>query len=160
YSFGSIEWAARGYSPFQIGVFWAMGIVCEVSMFIFSTVLVRRVGALGLIVAGGVGAIVRWSLFPLDPGFVGFAVLQGFHGLTFGATYIGTQYVIARMVPEQHTASAQGIYVMVSGVLLAVVTMAAGPLYQAYGIAAFWFMIPVAVAGLVALLAFRRHVVL
>jgi PPP family 3-phenylpropionic acid transporter len=104
-----------------------------------------------------VGAIVRWSLFPLDPGFLGFAILQGFHGLTFGATYVGTQYVIARMVPDRHTASAQGLYVMVSGVLLSLATMAAGPLYENFGIEAFWFMIPVAVVGLAAVFTFRRR---
>jgi PPP family 3-phenylpropionic acid transporter len=158
YSFGSIEWRALGYSPFQVGVFWAMGIVCEVSMFIFSTLLVRRTGPFGLLVAGGIGAMVRWSLFPFNPGFLGFAVLQGFHGLTFGATYVGTQHVIARMVPDRLTASAQGLYVMVSGVMLAVATMTAGPLYERFGIHAFWFMIPIAAAGLVLLASFRRRV--
>jgi PPP family 3-phenylpropionic acid transporter len=127
-------------------------------MFIFSTILVRRTGPFGLLVAGGVGAMVRWSLFPFNPGFLGFAVLQGFHGLTFGATYVGTQHVIARMVPDRLTASAQGLYVMVSGVMLAIATMAAGPLYERFGIHAFWFMIPIAAAGLILLAAFRRRV--
>ena len=158
YSFGSIEWRALDYSTFQIGVFWAMGIACEVAMFFWSAVILRRVGPFGLIVLGGIGAIVRWSLFPLNPGLLGFAFLMGFHGLTFGATYVGTQHVIARMVPERLTASAQGLYAMVSGILLAVTTLAAGPLYKTFGIHAFLFMIPVAVAGLALLFFFRRRI--
>ena len=155
-SFGSIEWRVLGYSDLQIGAFWAFGIVCEVSVFIWSTAALRRFGPFGLIVIGGLAAIVRWSLFPLNPGFLGFALLQGMHGLTFGANYAGVQHLIARAVPERMTASAQGIYAMITGVLLAGATFLTGPIYHAYGIYGFLFMVPIPIVALIVLFSARR----
>jgi PPP family 3-phenylpropionic acid transporter len=156
YSFGSIEWRVLGYSDLQIGAFWAFGIVCEVSVFVWSTAALRRFGPFGLIVIGGLAAIVRWTLFPLNPGFLGFALLQGLHGLTFGANYAGVQHLIARAVPERMTASAQGIYAMITGVLLAGATFLTGPIYHAYGIYGFLFMVPIPILALIVLFFARR----
>ena len=93
----------------------------------------RRIGPFGFLALGGVAAIVRWLLFPLEPGFVGYAALQGLHAFTFGAVYIGNQHAIARAVPEEVTASAQGIFAMVVGLFMAIATLAAGPLYENFG---------------------------
>ena len=71
------------------------------------------------VLIGALAAILRWGLFPLDLGFVGTLLMQCLHGLTFGATYLGTQHTIARFVPEQMTASATGFYSMASGILMA-----------------------------------------
>ncbi len=156
YSFGSIEWHRLGYSAVQIGVFWAMGIVVEVSLFFWSRHALRRFDPLELMIIGGVVALVRWTLFSLNPGFLGFAVLQGMHGLTFAATYVGTQHAIARMVPERLTASAQSMYMTVSGLMLAATTFAAGPLYAAFHLTAFAAMAVPALAGLILIFVVRR----
>jgi PPP family 3-phenylpropionic acid transporter len=159
YGFGSIEWTRLGYSGFEIGFFWAFALAGEIMVFVWSRPLLARFGAHGLLIVGAVATIVRWSLFPFAPaaGFVGFALLQALHALTFGATYLGTQHLIARLVPERMTASAQGINAMAVGLLMAGTTSISGPIYAAWGINGFWAMVPLAALGLALLIAVRKY---
>ena len=155
YSFGSIHWQALGFNGFDIGIFWATGVACEIIVFSQSGAAIRIFGPLGILVLGGLAAILRWAVYATDPGFLGFAVLQALHGLTFGATYLGTQHAIARLIPEELTASAQGIYSMVAGLLLAAATFLAGPLYGTLGGRAYLVMIAFPALALVILAVYR-----
>jgi MFS transporter, PPP family, 3-phenylpropionic acid transporter len=155
YSFGSIHWRGLGFTGFDIGIFWATGVSCEILVFSQSGAAIRTFGPFGLLVLGGLAAILRWSIYSTDPGFLGFAVLQGLHGLTFGATYLGTQHAIARAIPEELTASAQGLLSMISGLLLAGATFLAGPLYEALGAHAFLVMTAFPALALVILAVHR-----
>jgi PPP family 3-phenylpropionic acid transporter len=155
YSFGSINWQRMGFSGVEIGSFWAVGIIFEITVFTFSGALVRTFGPFMLLVIGAIAAMLRWGLFAFDLGFVGFAALQALHCLTFGAAYLGNQHLIARTVPEEMTASAQAIFRMIQGVSLAATTAVAGPLFEAFGQQAFFAMVvPPAIA--VAILAGHR----
>jgi PPP family 3-phenylpropionic acid transporter len=157
YSFGSLYWQQLGFSGVEIGSLWAIGVVCEVVLFLWSGAAVRKVGDVGLILLGALGALLRWSLFPLDFGFGGFLLVQSLHGLSFGAAFLGIQHAIARIVPEEMTASAQGIYAMMTAILMAGITALAGPLYGAFGGDAFLAMV-VPVLFAIAALAFYRRV--
>lgn len=159
YSFGSIEWTRLGYSGLDIGAFWAFSLACEITLFAFAKNLLGRMSAYSLLLIGAVATILRWTLFPFVPplGFAGFALLQCLHGLTFGATYLGTQQMMARLIPDRMTASAQGIFAMAAGGLQAAATSVSGPIYEAFGINGFLLMVPVAVTGLVMLIAIRRY---
>ncbi|KAB2871243.1 MAG: MFS transporter [Bauldia sp.] len=156
YSFGSIYWRELGFGGLEIGAFWAIGIVFEVALFMWSGPMVRLFGPFGLLALGGGAATVRWVVMAESPGFIGFAALQALHGLTFGAVYLGNQHAIARAVPEEVTASAQGLFAMVAGILLAATTALAGPLYQSFGKDAFLFMAPIPVVALAILGVYRR----
>jgi PPP family 3-phenylpropionic acid transporter len=155
YSFGSIYWQSLGYDGIDIGGFWAISIVFEVALFVWSGLAVRTFRPFGLLLIGTLAAIVRWSLFPLDMGAAGFAFLQALHALTFAAAYLGTQHLIARSIPEELTASAQGIFGMMSGILLAVSTTLAGPLYHSFQGEAYLFMVIPAGLALAILIGHR-----
>jgi MFS transporter, PPP family, 3-phenylpropionic acid transporter len=159
YGFGAIEWTRLGYSGFDIGILWAFSIACEIALFIFAKQALARVSAYSILLVGAVATVVRWVLFPFVPplGFAGFALLQCLHALTFGATYLGTQQLIARLVPERMTASAQGILAMATGGLMAIATSLSGPIYHSFGIYGFLLMVPIAGAGLLMLLAIGRY---
>jgi PPP family 3-phenylpropionic acid transporter len=120
---------------------------------------VRWFGAHNLLLIGAGATICRWILFPLVPplGFAGFAFTMALHGLTFGATYLGAQQTIARMIPERMTASAQGIFAMATGIAMAIGTSLAGPIYHAFGINGFFVMAPVAGLSFLTLLLVRRR---
>jgi PPP family 3-phenylpropionic acid transporter len=156
YSFGSLHWQSLGFSSVEIGMLWAIGVVCEIGLFLWSGAAVRRTGDHGLLLIGTIAAVLRWSLFPLDLSFAGFFLIQCLHGLTFGATYLGTQHAIARIVPDEMTASAQGIYAMMTGILMAGITALAGPLYSTFGHLAFATMIVPPMLAILALVAYRR----
>jgi MFS transporter, PPP family, 3-phenylpropionic acid transporter len=155
YSFGSIHWRALGFTGFDIGIFWAIGVACENLLFRQSRAAIRTFGPFGLLVLGGLAAILRWTVYSTDPGFLGFALLQGLHGLTFGATYLGNQHAIARAIPEELTALAQGLFSMISGLLLAGTTFLAGPLYEAFGGRAFLVMTVLPAVALTILAVYR-----
>lgn len=155
YSFGSLHWQRVGFSGVEIGSLWAIGVICEVVLFIWSGAVVRRVGDVGLILVGALGALLRWSLFPLDLGFSAFLLVQCLHGLSFGATFLGTQHAIARIVPEEMTASAQGINAMITGILMAGITAIAGPIYEAFAGNAFLAMLVPVLFALLALAFYR-----
>jgi PPP family 3-phenylpropionic acid transporter len=156
YSFGSLHWQSLGFSSVEIGTLWAIGVVCEIGLFLWSGAIVRRTGDFGLLLIGTAAAVLRWSLFPLDLSFAGFFAIQCLHGLTFGATYLGTQHAIARIVPDEMTASAQGIYAMMTGILMAGITALAGPLYSTLGHLAFATMVVPPMLAILALVAYRR----
>src|SRR4029079_17441592 len=63
YSFGSIHWRSLGFSGFDTGIFWAMGVSCEILLFSQSGRAIRAVGPFGLLVLGGVAAIIRWTAY-------------------------------------------------------------------------------------------------
>lgn len=155
YSFGSLYWQRLGFSGVEIGTLWAIGVVCEIVLFLWSGAVVRKVGDVGLICVGAVGALLRWSLFPLDLGFAAFLLVQCLHGLSFGATFLGTQHAIARIVPDEMTASAQGIYAMIAGILMAGIVALAGPLYGTLAGNAFLAMIIPVLLALAALGFYR-----
>jgi MFS transporter, PPP family, 3-phenylpropionic acid transporter len=156
YTFGSIYWLQIGFTDVEIGALWAIGVICEIMLFLWSGAVVRRTGDYGLLMIGSLAAVLRWSLFPFEMGFVGFLLVQCLHGLTFGATYLGTQHAIARIVPEEMTASAQGIYAMMTGILMAGIVALAGPLYVALQAGAFATMAVPASLAVVVLLIYRR----
>ena len=158
YGFGSIYWQSLGFSPAQIGGFWAVSITCEILLFIFSSRVVTRIGPFTMLVIGGVAAIVRWSLLPVDLGGGGFIVLQVLHALTFAAVFIGTQYLVVRTIPEEMVASAQSVMVMTVGLVMAGTTALSGPLYAAFGPDSFRFMIALPVVALALLAAFHVFV--
>ncbi|MDB5539338.1 MAG: proP, partial [Devosia sp.] len=63
------------------------------------------------------------------------------HGFTFALLHLACMDVIGRSVPRQLAATAQAFYATIAmGAMYAVVTLAAGPLYEVWGARAFWFM--------------------
>jgi len=158
YSFGSLFWHRQGFGGVAIGAFWATAVICEILLFLWSGPLVRRLGPFGFLAFGGVAAIVRWLAFPLEPGFSGYLALQALHAFSFGAVYLGCQHAVARTVPEELTASAQGVMAMVTGLLMALSTLAAGPLYENLGGNAFALMAVLPAVALVVLALFRRAI--
>ena len=155
YGFGSIHWANLGFSGGELGALWAIGVIAEIAMLRFSGRF-RRFGAEAFIIAGAVGAIVRWSLFPFVTHFAPSMLLQTLHGLTFAATFVGMQMGIARDVGEEQTASAQGLCLIAAGLAMAVTTLFAGTLYAHLGGDAFALMSVFGVVGLIVAVLSRR----
>lgn len=134
YGFSSLHWAALGFSGDEIGVLWAMGVSGEIALFTFSGLVLPRLGARGLVMLGGIGGVVRWSLFPLlGDDLLVWAGLQLLHATTFAASHLGTMAVIGRSVDDRRAATAQGMMVSINGLAMALATIASGPLYTRYG---------------------------
>ncbi|NLH80053.1 MAG: MFS transporter [Phyllobacteriaceae bacterium] len=148
YGFSSLYWASLGFSGDEIGILWAMGVSGEIALFTFSGHVLPRLGARGLVMLGGIGGVIRWSLFPLlGYDLLVWAGLQLLHATTFAAAHLGTMAVIGRSVDDRRAATAQGMMVSLNGLAMALATIASGPLYTRYGGGGFAAMAVLAAVG-------------
>lgn len=141
YAYGGLHWKQLGYSGTLIGIIWPLGVFAEIALFSVSLRVFRVIGATRLLLLGGIGCVVRWTILAFDPplGFVIFAQLL--HGCTFAMAHLGAMYFILKAVPPRLAATAQSLYAVASsGIALGLATLAAGPLYGAYGGRAYLLM--------------------
>lgn len=138
YAFSSVHWSERGLSLGVIGGLWALGVVSEILLFRFGTQVLRRIGPLWLLAAGGIAALVRFSALALDPPLWALIPLQLLHGATFGATYLGLVELVARTTPEHRAGTAQSIAGWTVSLAMSIASFAAGQLWVRMGHDAFF----------------------
>lgn len=161
YGFSSIHWRAEGLSDAAIGLLWAVGVAAEILLFAVYGLSARGLGRpFALIGIGALAGIARWSLLPLVPSSLPVLVaLQALHGLTFGATHLGTMAAVSALAPPAARGRAQGLVTTVASLGMAGATFASGAAYREFGAApTFLLMAPLAAAGLVlAMLGARQR---
>jgi MFS transporter, PPP family, 3-phenylpropionic acid transporter len=156
YTFGTLRWAAQGYSGAWAGALWAIGVAVEIGLMAFSGAVVRRVGAAELIVLGAAVSVLRWLAMGLDPPLAALVALQALHGVTFGATHIGAFYLMTQTIAERQAGTAQALYASITGIAMGSAMLLSGQLYPLYGGRTYWAMAALAALGLAASLALRR----
>ncbi|KZE28495.1 MFS transporter [Chelatococcus daeguensis] len=158
YAFGTLHWRGQGLSGNAIGLLWSLGVLAEIALFARLGPLIGTVGrGLAWVALGGGAALARFALMGLDPGFAGTLVLQLLHGLSFGATHLGTIAAITGLAPRGARARWQGILTACNAGAMAAATMASGPLYGASGAGGYFAMAGLGALGmLLAFLAARR----
>ena len=148
YAFGSIHWSAQGFPGPTIGLLWATGVVAEILLF---ATLGRSVGpgrlGFSLLMAGAGAGIVRFAAMAADPGPTATFVLQVLHGLSFGATYLGTMAAMNALAPEAARGRAQGALSALTAFATACGTILSGALFHSAGALVFAAMVPLAAAG-------------
>jgi MFS transporter, PPP family, 3-phenylpropionic acid transporter len=160
YSYGGLHWRALGYSGALIGLIWPLGISAEILLMSFSLQVFRMVGATRLLLLGGIGCVLRWTILAFDPALPLVIFAQFLHGATFALAHLGAMYFILKAVPPRLAATAQSLYaVCSSGLAMGFATFASGPLYAAYGGRAYLLMSAMGLgSALFALwLGFRWH---
>jgi PPP family 3-phenylpropionic acid transporter len=134
YGYGGLHWRALGYSGALIGTIWPLGVIAEAMLFSVSLRLFRAIGATRLLLLGGIGCAVRWSILAFDPPLALVIFAQLLHGASYALAHLGAMYFIVKAVPPRLSATAQSLYaVMSSGVVMGLATYASGPLYERYG---------------------------
>jgi PPP family 3-phenylpropionic acid transporter len=149
YGFATLQWSARGIPGPAIGVLWAIGVIAEVGLFALSSRMVGWFGAIGMILLGGLGGVVRWTAMAFDPPTAALPLLQGLHALSFAATHLGTMHYLAQVAPARRGATAQGDFVAVQGIVFAAAMGLSGGLVEAYGSHAYGAMAAAAAVGAV-----------
>jgi MFS transporter, PPP family, 3-phenylpropionic acid transporter len=141
YTFASVNWHAQSYNETDIGIFWTVGVIAEVSLFAFSNIVVNRFGPVLLICMGTSGAILRWVLMAHEMPFYATASVQVLHAVSFAMTHLGTMHYMRLTVPPSLRNTTQGLYSAISGgVFMAAVAWSSGPLYVNLGSKAYYAM--------------------
>lgn len=155
YTFSSIQWRADGLGNGVISVLWTIGVAAEILLFAVSPRL--SVSPRVLLATGAAGAVLRWSLMTLEPSVGVLAVVQLLHGVSYGATQLGTMGVLVALVPPGLTATAQGYLFTLSGVCMALAAIVAGRLHHYSPPSVYVLMTAMAlVSGVIIAVAYRR----
>lgn len=155
YGFSTLEWRAAGYSGVTIGVLWALGVLAEIVLFAFAARLPGALTPTIMMMIGAGGAAIRWTAMAFDPPMAVLPLLQALHAASFGATHLGGIAFMARAVPKELSATAQGALATVGALVSAAATGLSGWLYAASGSYAYLLMAAMALAGLMS--AFIAH---
>ena len=148
YSFGTLNWRAQGIPDGAIGVLWSVGVIAEVALFAVSGRVIAYCGTARLLMLAGLAATLRWGVMAVDPPLWIVGPLQTLHAMSFGAAHLAAIHFLTHAVPENRAATAQGLYAaVVAGLVLGVVTVASGPLYERFAGGAYGVMAVLALFG-------------
>lgn len=149
YAFGTLHWQSLGISAGAIGFLWAIGVIAEILLFMYSARVLAAVGTVNFIWLAALAAIVRWTITAFDPPLWVLFPVQMLHGLTFGAAHLGAVHFISEAIPDEMSGTAQGLYAaFAAGIAMGAAILASGPLYEALGSQAYLVMAGVAVISL------------
>jgi PPP family 3-phenylpropionic acid transporter len=157
YTFGVLHWRAQGLSPGFIGTLWAVGVFAEIILF-WVAGKASALGATGLMLIGGLSALVRWTAMAFDPSPALLVPLQVLHAGTFASTHLGAMQWISTNVPSEKSGTAQALLATsTGGIAMSTATLASGPLYEAFAGASYIAMTIMGVAGLLAVAMLARN---
>ena len=109
-SFFSLYLNRIGATEGQIGFSWALAAVSELPVMLFSAVMLRRMGAEGLLVMAFLVFILRWLLYSVIDVPLWALLVQLLHGLSFAAFLVGGVTFVSERTPPGLSATAQAIY--------------------------------------------------
>ena len=156
--FEVIRWTAAGIGPGTAGLLWSEAVLAEVVVFmLLGPPLLRRIGPRGAALLAAGAGVLRWSVTAVTAAVPAMALVEPLHGLTFALLHLACMQVLADIVPPPLAATAQAVYGTVAvGAMSALLTLASGRLYGAYGPGAFWVMAVLCALAVPAALGLRR----
>jgi len=115
YTFYTIYLGDYGYTKTAIGMLWALGVLCEIGVFLLLHKLQVRF-SLRTILLGSFGlAAVRWSMIALFPTNIPLLVIaQMLHAVTFGVYHATAIELVHKFFVGRHQTRGQAIYGSVS----------------------------------------------
>ncbi len=111
YNFYSIYLENHGYSKSIIGLLWALGVVCEIVVFMLMPKIMVRFTLKSIMLISLALAVLRFSLIGLVPENLYLLLLaQSLHAFTFGSFHAASIEVITQFFNGRHQAKGQAIY--------------------------------------------------
>lgn len=154
YGFSTLVWRGQGLEPSLIGWLWACGTATEIVFFLALSRGERRIAPEWLLLAGGIGAMIRWGLMGLAPPLAWLWPLQALHALTFAACHVGALRIVYEETLEEHAGLAGALYGAISGgTMLGLTLLASGWLYDHHGVHGYFAMAALGALGLMFSLA-------
>lgn len=115
YTFYSIYLVDHGYSKGAIGWLWALGVICEVLVFLWMPRLTARFGLWRILLASFALAGLRFFMIGWGVEFPVIVLLaQTLHAASFGSYHAAAVAVIHRHFRGRHQAKGQGLYTSIS----------------------------------------------
>ena len=160
YTFFTLHLQHEGYSGALIGLFWTLGVVAEIAVFLWLPALFRRYALSTLLVASFACAVLRFVVIGWGAGFAVVLIpAQLLHAATFGVFHAASVAAVQRSFPEHAQGRGQTLFTSLSyGAGGAAGALLAGWSWSAAGPAmAFTISSLVAAVGLFLAWRLKRH---
>ncbi len=143
-----------GMTESVIGAAWVIGVVSEVAIMAAGPGLDKRLDARALFLIGTAAGAIRWAVHAASYSPAVILLVQGLHGLTFGAFHIGAVTLIHQLLPEDRKTEGQSAWASTAGLSGIIGGYAGGAIYDWAGIRVL-FALSAALAAVAALMALR-----
>ena len=111
YNFYSIYLSSHGYSKGTIGLLWAVGVICEIGIFMLMPKIMQRFSLKNILLASLILAVMRFSLIGVAvDNMVLLVIAQTLHAATFGSFHAASVEVVAQFFNGRHQAKGQALY--------------------------------------------------
>lgn len=111
YNFYSIYLSQHGYSKGTIGLLWAVGVVCEIGIFMLMPKIMNRYSLKTILITSLILAVLRFSIIGVAIDHLWLLILaQSLHAATFGSFHAASVEVITQFFKGRHQAKGQAIY--------------------------------------------------
>lgn len=153
YAYFTIFMEAHDYSRTVIGIFWGVGVICEIAVLLAVGTLLQRVSPVLLLALALAATAARWLLIGHLPDHAAAVIgAQVLHAVTFGVYHAAMIYALSCRLPGGLKGRGQALYSSLSfGVGGSLGTYAASLLWEPLG-GAIVFTLSAAVGGLALLL--------
>lgn len=130
YTYGVIYWRAAGIAPQQVSRLWSVAVVAEIVLFFFSRRLLGGAEVVRLMQVSAVLTAGRWLLMAATVNPWVLLAVQLLHAAGFSLSHFTmVRFIVGQ--PEKDMAKLQALYIgLASCVVVAVLTLLAGGLYQ------------------------------
>ncbi|CAA2102580.1 putative 3-phenylpropionic acid transporter [Methylobacterium bullatum] len=149
-AFAMILWSRNSIPAGIAGLLWSEAVAAEILVFLLAGPwILRRLDPGRAIGLAAVAGALRWGIGAETVALPALVAIQCLHGLTFALLHLACLKEIGRCVPPDLTATALTLYGPLGlGLSSALFTLAAGPLFAAYGASGFWAMSAVSLTAL------------
>ncbi len=111
YNFYSIYLSDHGYSKSMIGLLWAVGVLCEIGIFLLMPKIMVRYSLKTILLTSLALAVLRFGMIGLAVDSISMLILaQTLHAATFGSFHAASVEVISQFFNGRHQAKGQAIY--------------------------------------------------
>jgi PPP family 3-phenylpropionic acid transporter len=111
YNFYSIYLSEHGYSKGAIGLLWAVGVICEIAIFMLMPRIMARFSLKAILLTSLVLAVIRFTLIGVSVDNLWMIILaQTLHAATFGSFHAASVEVVTQFFKGRHQAKGQAIY--------------------------------------------------
>lgn len=140
YTFFSIYLVEHGYAKSAVGSLWALGVICEIGIFILMPRLTHRYGFTHVLIASFALAVLRFMLIGWCVDFLLLLLIaQVLHAATFGAYHAASVGLVHEIFQGRHQSKGQALFGSLTygagGVLGGLIS---GPIWQIYGASALY----------------------
>lgn len=115
YTFYSIYLVEHGYSKSVVGWLWALGVICEVLVFLWMPRMAARFGLWRILIASFALAALRFFLIGWGVEYILIIVFaQTLHAASFGSFHASAVALVHQFFRGKHQAKGQGLYTSIS----------------------------------------------